>query len=349
MAARTIYLMAIAVLLAGCAVKGGAPEQGAQPDWVMGISAQYPKGVYLCGVGEGDTLTDAKSRARAEVAKIFNVAVQETSIENASFSSSSFGDDGETTESLTIDREIRTSTQQVLAGVELPEVWQDPVTHRYYALAVLPRLKTAASLRSEVDQLDAATAAQIEQAHATDSLFRKIRFAERALELQAKRRVLARQLKVVSPVGQVTDTPWSLEKLRADRDALIARVSIKPRADGDFADELQRALANVLAAQGYDVGPEGRYEALLTLTSTQLPAAQDRWYLQKALLVLSVTGEGGAYLGGYEWHFQVSATKPSLADIRVLEQANVIIRAELNDRLLATLTAEGEAFPTKGI
>ena len=67
---RILFAAAILVL-GGCA----SQPTSKLPDWVNGDSATYKSTQYLLGRGQASTQDDAKDRARADLAKIFQVAV----------------------------------------------------------------------------------------------------------------------------------------------------------------------------------------------------------------------------------------------------------------------------------
>lgn len=126
-------------LMSGCASKPPAA-----PDWITGSSAGYISMHYLIGRGQASTQEEAKDRARADIAKIFQVAVVTSSDDVQKFKSS--GTEAGQYESQS-SRHITTHTEQIVRGIQIAELWQDPATKNYHVLAVLPRLQTAASLR----------------------------------------------------------------------------------------------------------------------------------------------------------------------------------------------------------
>ena len=334
---RISMLFLVVSLLSSC-VSNNAEDANKQPDWVSGHSEQYSQKQSLLGVGEADTMADAKSRARAEIAKIFNVAIDASTVDRGAFESTTLNQLTTTGESLLVAREVRESTSQRLEGVSIAQVWKDSASQRVYALAILPRLKTTMSLRREIEQIDSASHALIDKARAQASLITKIRQSDQAISLQFQRRVLNKQLKVVSIVGEGVTAPWSLKKLMVDRDTLLARISINVEARGKQADKLQQTLANVLANQGFQVTTEGDYTLIAVLDSTALPP-QNGWHYQKAVLTVSLSGENKTSLGGYDWDFKVSSTEGVLADVRVLEKARSLLEMELKRKLFALMEA----------
>src|SRR5690348_1114007 len=101
-------------MLAACSsVKPG----DTRPDWVNGNSSQYPAATYLTGHGQADNMAAAKDRARSELAKNFSVKVSEQSTDTSSYSQSSAEGTGKN--SLDVNRNIETRTDQALTGVEI--------------------------------------------------------------------------------------------------------------------------------------------------------------------------------------------------------------------------------------
>ena len=334
------FLVLIVLGMAGCASQTQTPTP-AQPAWVLGESSDYPRSKYLTGVGDADTLNDAKSRARAELAKIFSISIDASSIDKSTFESSQSSQNptnNSTTNSLAIEQEIRTHTKQLLQGVELAQVWKDETTQRYFALAVLPRIKTGLALRTEIGQLDQAIASQIKQTQATPSLFRKIGQSATAIQLMVKRETLNKQLQVVSALGQGMPASWSLEKLKTDHSALLYRVTITALSTGSDVSQIKTALENTLANSGYQVTPTGDYKITANLTTSPLPRRGD-WYYHKAALTISIKGEQHKSLGGHEWNYKVSASDPQLARLRVVEKAKALMDSELNSKLLEIIAA----------
>ncbi|VUD59200.1 hypothetical protein TDB9533_02616 [Thalassocella blandensis] len=333
MANKILISAFTAILLSACASQD-TRNNNAQPDWVMSQSQQYPRSSYLSGVGEADSMSDAKSRARAEIASIFNVTVQSSSSDLSSFQQSSL--DQTASHSLEVSRQIDSRSQQRLEGVKIAEMWQDPLTQRYYALAILPRQITAMNLRKDIEQLDSATATLVTRIQQSPSLVQKIRLSGDAIALQHQRRELNKQLQVVSATGQSISSSYPLEKLRQDRTELLSRITVTAEASGSEQNALQSALEDALANQGFSVTPNAAYVIKASLNSTPLPP-QGNWYYEKGSLDISLSGENKQSLGGYSWNFKVSSSDPTLTQLRVMEQAKKVLNAELSAKLFELL------------
>ncbi len=207
-------------LLAGCA------SQPTVPDWISGDSAKYKSEQYLIGRGQASTQEEAKDRARADVAKVFQVAVVASSEDIQRSKSDASGAPHYEEEA---SRQISTRTDKIISGIQIAELWQDPANGSYHVLAILPRLQAAASLRQQIGELDDATRNYIEQSRKEDDLFLKIAGASHALELQHEREALQKNLQVVDITGRGVEPQWNSGKLEADLGMLLKRVSIAPR------------------------------------------------------------------------------------------------------------------------
>lgn len=335
MANKILISACIALLVSACASQN-TKDSNTQPDWIMSQSEAYPRSGYLTGVGEADTMTDAKSRARAEIANIFNVTVQSSTEDYSSFQQSSAEQMAQSSNTLEVSRQIHSNSKQRLEGVKIAEMWQDKNTQRYYALAILPRQLTAMNLRKDIEQLDSTTSTLVSRIQQTPSLVSKIRWSGDAIMLQQQRRGLNKQLQVVSATGQSITSPYPVEKLQQDRKDLMSRVTITATATGIEEAALQRALEDTLANQGFTVIPNGQYTITANLSSTAL-APQGNWYYEKGSLDISMSGENKQSLGGYSWNFKISSSDPTLTQLRVLDEAKKMMNKELSAKLFELL------------
>ncbi|HET7673929.1 MAG TPA: LPP20 family lipoprotein [Gammaproteobacteria bacterium] len=311
---KSYICLMLPVILALAACSSNAPKPNAQPDWIVGQSAQYPQSRYLLGHGQADTLAVARDRARADLAKTFSVQVSEQSKDTASFSQTGAAAPHN---ALDVSRAISTHTDEVLRGVEIADTWQNPDTHAYYALAVLPRAHAAMALRTEIASLDANTRSWLNQARTSTDLLTKIAAATHAVTAQTTRAGLQQELAVVDITGHGVPSPWALGKLQADKAALLARLKITPAADGGDAAELRQLLAGALANAGFTVGDGGDYTMTAHLDYMTLPP-RDGWYWISGTLQLSLDGAGHAH-GVRRWKLKVSGTDAALVKQRLMD------------------------------
>jgi hypothetical protein len=314
-------------LLPGCASKPTTP------DWIAGDSAQYKSAQYLIGRGQAATQEEAKDRARADVAKVFQVAVVVSSEDVQRSKSDSTGAAQYEQQA---SRSISTRTDQIIRGIQIAELWQDPATKDYYALAVLPRLQAAASLRQQISQLDEATANQIEQSRKNSDLFLKIAAASQAVETEREHESLQKSLQIVDPTGRGTESKWNSAKLQSDLDELLRRVKIASRVSADSTSGLADVVAGALANAGFMIetgqNPDFVLQARMVLDDLGM---QKGWDWQRGVLEVSLSEAAtGRVRGTKRWAVKSSAPDRESAAKRALNQTDAILKQELRTTII---------------
>ncbi len=313
------------VILAGC---GAA---AARPDWVGATSDKYKASQYLVGRGQAATEEDAQNRARAEIAKIFEVDIDVASEDKQSFKSVSVAGKSASSNEASVTRTIKARTNQVVQGIQIAEVWQDPQTKTHYALAVLPRTSAAHGLREEIARLDAATRRYLTLARSEADLLRKIGAAHRALDAQGERERYQKSLRVVDLSGRGAESEWSVAALRADLDALLKRVRIAPVVAADAPDELATVLAGGIAAAGFDVAPGAQAPyALEGALQLEDLGQRDGWHWQRGVLEIKLYDRtGGRVQGTKRWEIKAAGAQSASARQRAFDQVDAILKNEL--------------------
>jgi hypothetical protein len=314
-------------LLSGCASKPTTP------DWIAGDSAQYNSAQYLIGRGQAATQEEAKDRARADVAKVFQVAVVASSEDLQRSKSDSTGTPQYEEQA---SRHISTRTDQIIRGIQIAEIWQDPNTKNYYALAVLPRLQTAASLRQQISQLDEATANHIEQSRKSSDLFQKIAAASLAVESEREHESLQKSLQIVDPTGRGTESKWNSAKLQSDLDELLKRVRIAPKVSADSTPGLEEVVAGALANAGFMIetgqNPDFVLQARMALDDL---GVQNGWDWQRGVLEVNLSEAAtGRVRGTKRWTVKSSAPDKETAAKRALNEADAILKQELRTSII---------------
>jgi LPP20 lipoprotein len=314
-------------LLSGCASKPTTP------DWIAGDSARFNSAQYLIGRGQASTQEEAKDRARADVAKVFQVAVVVSSEDVQRSKSDSTGTSQYEQQA---SRSISTRTDQIIRGIQIAELWQDPATKNFYALAVLPRLQTAASLRQQISQLDEATANHIEQSRKSSDLFQKIAAASLALETEREHESLQKSLQIVDPTGRGTESKWNSAKLQSDLDELLKRVRIAPQVTSDSTPGLAEVVAGALANAGFMIetgqNPDFVLRARMVLDDLGL---QKGWDWQRGVLEVNLSEAAtGRMRGTKRWNVKSSAPDKETAAKRALNEADTVLKHELRTTII---------------
>lgn len=323
---------AVILLSGGCATE---PVQQPKPDWVDGDSASYQSTQYLVGRGMASTQEEAKDRARADLAKIFQVKVAVDSEDVQSFKTDSTGTGPGQYEG-SASRRISTSTGQIVRGIQIVELWHDLANNNVHALAVLSRLQAAASLRQQINELDDATGTYIEQSQKNTDLFLKIGAASRAVDAQQERQVLQKSLQVLDPSGIGTEPKWDSTKLKADLDELLKRVRVASQVSIDSPQGLAEIVDGALAKAGFMIEtgqkPDFILQARMNLTDLGF---QDGWYWQRGTLEVTLSEAGsGRVRGTKHWPIKSSAQDRKSSIKRALDQADTVLKQDLGPAII---------------
>lgn len=320
---QSVLTLAVILLLSACG-HTGEPRPREQPGWVNGDSRDYPVTQYLIGRGQADRADRARDRARADLARIFEVAIDEATQDIQRFSSGREGADN----SNDIHRALRTRTEQVVRGVEIADQWHDPDQDMHHALAILPRNRAVQSLRDEIQQLDRGTASLIERARTTQDPLAQAATAIGALDLQQQRQALQHSLQAIDPDGRGVNPRWSVSELAAQHRALLQQIHIRPRATGRDSEQLVQMLEGALAEAGFSVSETGPYRMSAQLDYEQM-GPRDGWYWYRGSLRTMLEDASGATRDSQQWDLRVSASEAALARTRLFEEIERLLRAQV--------------------
>jgi hypothetical protein len=325
------------VLAGGCAQQ--ATREHGRPDWVDGVSARYPNNAWLTGRGQADSAAVARDRARADLAKIFAVDVHEQTSDTTRYQATGSGDEQNASLESKLSRDLSTRTDQVVRGVQIADAWEDPATHVHYALAVLSRARAGQMLRGQIAELDDATRGDITDARRADDLFQRIAAASRAVALQRERAALQKSLQAVDVTGRGVPPQWTVEKLLADRDQLLARVEVTPQAEGPQAKTLQPLLSAAVSRAGFTIKPAAPYVLTGTLAYDELPP-RNGWYWIKGSLQLVLADGQGQARGAMRFDLKTSGTAQALARQRLVDRVADLLDNRLRDALVDMATGK---------
>jgi hypothetical protein len=324
---RTLLLVMPALAL-WC---GGCAHQQAEPDWVAGESSAYPASRYLLGRGEGTRQQQAADRARAELAKIFRVAITDETIDSQTVTTTDTGTRRTREQQSEATRTVTTSTDELLEGIEIARVWHDPHTQRHFALAVLPRAQAAQNLRRRIQQLDLQTEQDLKQARADTDRLQQIGAMNRAVRTQRRRQSLQQYLTIVEPSANIMAPVWDQAELHSEFTRALRSIHIEALASNDPTGKLQGMLAGAIAAAGFTLatGQQSDYVARAGLQLDTL-VEHEGWYWLRGTLELHLTEPMAERVRGVKrWTIKASAQQPELTQQRLLDQVNAILQKEL--------------------
>ncbi len=318
-AAFRLVALSLVLVLSACATPRA-------PEWTTGASRDYPADAWMTGVGVDRERARAEDRARAEIAKTFQVQVRAFDRSSESHRLSRVGRLVESEYNQEVSADLSATTDKMLAGVRIAEVWRDERSGEFHALAVLDRQSTARGLRAEIRELDERILDRVTQAERIASEARRLGEYLNVLSLLERRRLLAADLRVVDPASRMADPPYAASEIarRADESAGAIRIGLQ--LDGDRGELVRGSLVRALAAVGiYQSSAAGQENLLLRggVTVTNYACSGLNWSTALVQIEL-VDGSGTAFDS-----VRTSVREGSQVDGR----AEDLARQQLGDRL----------------
>ena len=248
-----MLLMGVAAL-SGCAWFGGHT----QPDWVEGVSAVYPSGQYLVGVGQAESRAVAEDRAYAAVARIFKAEVSAHAKDWESYLVIEQRGQSSAERRLTLDNLTRVSTDKVLENVQIVDRWVDVQKGFHYALAGMHRPQAETSFMERITDLDRSIRDDVEEAHHPSDTLAKVRALRRAARNLVLRETYNADLRVIRPSGQGIAASYRVSELTHELEQFLAtNLVLAVAMAGDQAEPMQRALMEGLLKEGLQVTSRG--------------------------------------------------------------------------------------------
>ncbi len=328
-------LLVTALTLAGCAGFGG----GGKPRWVDGKAKEYPEDKFMTATGSGDDQEKAKARALSNLAKIFEVQIDESSHDESSAWTKT-GVDGERQQGgdqLAV-RYLDAYTSKLLEGAKIGASWFDDEAGLYYSLAVLERASLSNRLSADIRKNDQYSQSVIGQVSGADP-FKAARYLYQARNAQVQREALQRDLRIVDTTGVGIRPLWTVKQLDADIDQQLKRMKVDTRALSEPGTEETKRLTEYLQAGVSAAGmTPARADATYRLEGdldVKDVGMKDGWYwFRGSLEIILRDNRNDKLLVSERWPLKVSgATKPQ-AEVRLRDQLQQRLNLELKTALL---------------
>jgi hypothetical protein len=284
-----------------------------QPEWLDKPTEEYPQQRYLSAVGEANDRSTADGRALANLAKIFEVAIKDLSLDfsQAQVSGDQSGRAFSTTQATS--RHVTTEAKQVLEGAQLVESWQAE-EGKTYALAVLEKAPAERRFRDGVRSADRQIKDRVNYAsQQAPNPVVALAALEQARKIEHQRSNLNRNLSVVSGKGiKAYYDQASLEKLL--RNALVI-LHFHAMAD---SPQLQQNLESAIGTLGITLDKNAPY-TLMGSIDTEPVQLKQGWYWLRGSTELSLIYQGEA-LAKKRWPLKVSATDKGMVEQRAKDK-----------------------------
>lgn len=326
-------------LLTGC-LQSTALVSASQPEWVSGESSAYPNAQYVAATGSASNAEQAKKRALANLTRVFELHIRESSTTNQEVKS--FKQNGAETVSTSqsLSQQINIQTNKIINGARVAEQWQNSADLTHYALAVLDRRQAGTNIRGEINRLDEETDFDLKSAGARKNPLLKVAAYQRVLVLQEERDTLQKMLKVLDLSGRGSESLLNRAELRERMEKSLGELNMRPAVISDAIGGLDKILKGAMANAGFPeaTGPGGY--VLSAGLDTQPPINSQGWYWLRGTLTLRLASADGRVQGNKTWPLKVSATNMEQLDQRMKSNVEKMLNQELKPTILGFATAE---------
>jgi hypothetical protein len=306
-----------------------------QPDWINSEAASYPNSKYVVANGSASSVELAKDRALANLTKVFELRIRESSTTRQEVQSVKRGGNETVQTSQSLSQSINIHTDKIIDGARIVEQWQHPGDLTYYALAVLDRRQAGNNIRGEIDRLDKETAFELNNVEAKHSPLQKVAAYQRVLSLHDERSTLQKTLKVIDLSGRGSESKWNRAELRDKLESSLNALKMRPNVLQDAVGGLDKLLKGAMAQAGFPEAAAG--SGSYTLSSgleIQSPINNEGWYWLRGTLTLRLTSVDGKVQGNKTWPLKVSASRQQQLNQRMQSAVEKTLNQELKATVL---------------
>jgi hypothetical protein len=323
-------------------------RKGKRPDWVDGESSEYPSSFYMTGVGYAPDRQTAENKARAEISKIFYSEINASNRAYEEYLQTTTRGKAKTREIISIEDITKVSTQKVLSGVTIAQVYYQTRPEKlYYALAILDRAQSKRILRQKIEQLDSDIQKLLSDSRLEQDKLIQIKYLNSCIEKYIIRQAYNTELRIVNrsgagipPIVSFTEIKKQLADILL-RDFLIA-LSVK----GTRSLDIKEALVEALNQKGFSVSDNYASASVMVRGNVNIrPFEQGssewkfvRW---KAYFDL-VDQQGGAVFGsikktGKEGHLNLTQ-----AEERAVRKIRKILATDIANDITKYIYSQGK-------
>ncbi|MCA9419451.1 MAG: LPP20 family lipoprotein [Nitrospira sp.] len=237
----------IGILSGGCAWFG----RETPPDWIMSPHQAYPAERYLTGIGEADSREQAERRAYAAVARVFSAQVKTQSMDHETYTIQESGQSSQTRRELQLDQRTQVTTSKVLENVKVLDLWNQPSTGHFWALAGLDRQQAERAILERLQEWDTKIEHMINQGRTHHQKIQRIRGYKQAIDLLADRKALNADLRVIRSSGESLPALYRISQIQREfMDFVAKNLLISVAIEGDYHEDMERAILDGLKREG---------------------------------------------------------------------------------------------------
>jgi hypothetical protein len=244
---RIVIWSGVCILAGGCAWYGGETP----PEWIMSPHQSYPAERYLTGIGEAESRDQAEKRAYAAVARVFSAQVNTQSMDHETYSIQESGVESQTRRELQLDQRTQVTTSKALENVQILDLWYQPSTRHFWALAGLDRQQAEKAILERLQEWDTKIENMIHQGRTHPQKIQRIRGYKEAMILLTDRDTLNTDLRVIRTSGDSLPPSYRIPQIQREfMDFVAQNLVISVAIEGEYHEDIERAILEGLKQEG---------------------------------------------------------------------------------------------------
>ncbi|MDT8318005.1 MAG: LPP20 family lipoprotein [bacterium] len=215
---------------------------------------EYPSSKFLTAEGAGQSESEARERAKAELSNIFEAKVSSEVINRVR---SSVNSKDEETVTRDDEQNIRVLSSVDFKGLEIGKVWHDSKEGNYHALAVLNRHRAREEWQAKIDDIDGRIEAILESIDLVKSKFSRLQLLKKSRRLWLEKEIVVSRLRVLGfSNASITDydIKYIVSMTNRITSSLIVSINI---TDGIYGKTISDEITEALSREGYAVAADG--------------------------------------------------------------------------------------------
>lgn len=301
-----------------------------EPNWVSDQSFADDN-AFISATGTADTLEQAKNRALANLSKIFEARINESTVSKVDTHVNVENFKEQFSRKSHLSQNVHIHSDVVIKGAEIRKIWHDKKLQQYHALAALNRVQAKNNIYDEIMRIDAETSVLLTRSDQTSDIFQSLALLDQAIVLQEQRLPLQQMLKIIDTRGLGDTAEWNLQELKIRQNEKLHKLNISALVENDVDGQLKKILVAAMGNAGFPAVDNAGVVLHAVLDINDL-GLQQGWYWLRARLDLQLV-KSNTVMGGREFLFKVSALNRDDTKSRLM----TLIRNKLNNELHATV------------
>jgi len=325
-------------LLSGCTQSPGMVNADEKPGWVNGQPVDYPNTGYLYASGSASEAEVAKDRALANLAKIFELHISESSTTTQDVQTHKSDGIESVQSSARIASKVNVHTGKMINGARIAAQWQNPDDLTHYALAVLDRTQAGNNIRGQISKLDRETAFIMANAENRQDSLHKVADLQEAIVMQSERNALQKTLKIIDLDGRGKPSSWNLAELKEQQMQSLQSLKMKAVVPVDSVGELDKVFQGAMSNAGFTQTSSDTGYTLSASMETQDTRREAGWYWLRGTLKVRLAAADGTVIGNRSWPLKVSSQQVNQLNQRMLAEIDKKLKNELKNTVLGFAT-----------